>query len=210
MFTVVAGGYGQAEIEVRRSRFIGFLAPASTRGSAREIIDEQRRLYPDARHHCSAYVLASAGATPSTHSSDDGEPSGTAGAPMLEVLLGAGLVDVVAVVTRYFGGTLLGTGGLVRAYSEATQAAIGAAPLARIETLPTFTVQVDLASAGKVDAEIRQRDWLLEDASWGAQVDLTFSVPTGEEDAVEPFIAALTRGEGLLRRGEDRTRHIRL
>ena len=101
------------EIEVKKSRFLALVARVSTPAEAREVVNERKAAMPDARHHCAAFVVSADGAQPFSHSSDDGEPSGTAGRPMLDVLAGSKLVDVVAVVTRYFGGTLLGTGGLV-------------------------------------------------------------------------------------------------
>src|SRR5699024_3604111 len=118
-----------AEIEVKRSRFRCDLTRVETEEAAREAISRARSQFWDARHHCSAFLLGPEGAAESMErSSDDGEPAGTAGAPMLEVLRGAGLRDVVAVVTRWFGGTLLGAGGLVRAYSDAVRAAVEVAP----------------------------------------------------------------------------------
>ena len=111
-----------ATIEARRSRFLADLARAPTEEEARAVIDAARRAHHDARHHCSAFILGVDGRV--ERSNHDGEPSGTAGAPMLEVLRGSGLSDVVVVVTRWFGGTLLGTGGLIRAYSDAVAAAL--------------------------------------------------------------------------------------
>src|SRR5690606_33095353 len=102
---------GEAEIEVKRSRFLCTLRRVGTEADARAVVEEMRRQHWDARHHCSAFVLGPDGAL--QRSSDDGEPAGTAGAPMLEVLRGHGVSDVVAVVTRWFGGVLLGAGGLV-------------------------------------------------------------------------------------------------
>ena len=102
-----------AETEVKRSRFLCRIERVESEGAARAVVDRARKEHWDARHHCSAFVLGPDGAV--QRSSDDGEPSGTAGAPTLEVLRGRALSDVVAVVTRWFGGTLLGAGGLVRA-----------------------------------------------------------------------------------------------
>ena len=120
-----------AEIEVRRSRFLCEAAPATSEEAARAFIEQVRAGSRDARHHCTAFVLGPEGAT--VRSNDDGEPSGTAGAPMLDVLRGRGLTDVVAVVARWFGGTLLGTGGLIRAYGEAVTAALEGATLLTME-----------------------------------------------------------------------------
>ena len=114
-----------AEVEDRGSRFLCTLRRVATEDDARALVVALRREHGDARHHCSAFVLGPESAI--QRSSDDGEPAGTAGAPMLDVLRGAGLSDVAAVVTRWFGGTLLGAGGLVRAYSDAVRGAVAEA-----------------------------------------------------------------------------------
>lgn len=113
-------GYGTGEYEDRRSRFIGEIFPVSDEAEARACIEKTRKQYPDARHHCWAWVLPEG----AFRWSDDGEPGGTAGAPMLEILRGSNVFGAVCVVTRYFGGTLLGSGGLVRAYSKAAALAL--------------------------------------------------------------------------------------
>ena len=113
------GSLTTGEIEIKRSRFITWIGRADDGGEARDLIAMAKSEYPDARHHCSAYIHEVPGANRVERSSDDGEPSGTAGRPMLDVLVGSGLTDVAAVVIRYFGGVKLGTGGLVRAYSDA-------------------------------------------------------------------------------------------
>lgn len=113
-------GYGTGEYEEKRSRFIGELFPVSGEEEAKERLAQVKRKYPDARHHCWAWVLPDG----SCRWSDDGEPGGTAGGPMAAVLKGADLTGALCVVTRYFGGTLLGSGGLVRAYSKAAALAL--------------------------------------------------------------------------------------
>ena len=113
-------GYGTGEYEEKRSRFIGEIFPAADEAEARSLIEKVRKTYPDARHHCWAWVLPDG----SYRWSDDGEPGGTAGAPMLDILRSGDVRGAVCVVTRYFGGTLLGSGGLVRAYSKAAAAAL--------------------------------------------------------------------------------------
>ena len=116
-----AAGYGEAEYEDKRSRFIGHIKPVTSENEAKAFIDEMRRTYADATHNVFAYVLREGNIL---RWSDDGEPGGTSGQPTLAVLQGAGLTDVCCVTTRYFGGTLLGSGGLVRAYSAAARAAL--------------------------------------------------------------------------------------
>jgi uncharacterized YigZ family protein len=118
-------GYGTGEYEEKRSRFIGQLWPVETEAEARAWLDKTRKKYPDARHHCWAWILPDG----AFRWSDDGEPGGTAGAPMTDILRSAHLYGVLCVVTRYFGGTLLGSGGLVRAYSKATSLALADAGL---------------------------------------------------------------------------------
>lgn len=113
-------GYGTGEYEDRRSRFIGEIFPVSDEAAARRHVDAVRKKYPDARHHCWAWILPDG----ACRWSDDGEPGGTAGAPMLDILRGADVFGAVVIVTRYFGGTLLGSGGLVRAYSKAAVLAL--------------------------------------------------------------------------------------
>ncbi len=204
MLTVATGTSSEVEQDIKRSRFIALLCPAASEAAAREVISARRRQFPDARHHCSAFILQSDGATPQMRFSDDGEPNGTAGAPILDALRGAGLTNVVAVVTRYFGGTLLGTGGLVRAYSGSTQAAIQNAQLAKIENCPSFSVALDPFLAGRAEAELRSRGWTVEKVTWGEIVSIDFSVPQNEEGEVEPFIAQQTGGKGKVKRRADR------
>ena len=131
----------QAEIRISNSRFIAHLATAASVEEAKAFIENIRSRYSDATHNVPAYVIGH-GASVTAHCNDDGEPSGTAGRPVLAVLQGSGLGDVVVVVTRYFGGTKLGTGGLVRAYTQAAQAVLEVTPTAR--RAPVHHVRVEL------------------------------------------------------------------
>jgi uncharacterized YigZ family protein len=126
----IPGGEARADIVVLNSRFIASAAPALSVDQAREFIAHVRREYPDATHHVSAFLVGH-GSTVVAHCNDDGEPSGTAGRPALAILQGSGLGDIVVVVIRYFGGTKLGTGGLVRAYGDAVRAVLEVLPRAR-------------------------------------------------------------------------------
>ena len=137
-----------ASIEVKRSRFLATLEPVADEAAARAVVERMRREHWDARHHCSAFVLGADGSV--QRSSDDGEPAGTAGAPMLEVLRGAGVSDTVAVVTRWFGGVLLGAGGLVRAYGDAVRAGLEEAGTLRRTLLREQLLVLDHADAGRV------------------------------------------------------------
>jgi uncharacterized YigZ family protein len=131
----------RAEIEIKRSRFIATAVPAFTIEEAKTFITRIKTEFKDASHNVPAFLIGF-GNSVTAHSSDDGEPSGTAGRPILAVLQGSGLGDIAIVVTRYFGGTKLGTGGLVRAYSEATKAVLAILP--RAEKVPTHTVMLAL------------------------------------------------------------------
>ena len=188
-----------SELIIKKSRFIGCVQPMADRASAQKVVVELWAQHPGARHVC--WALLAGGQSAAV---DDGEPSGTAGAPILDALRGAGLTNVVAVVTRYFGGTLLGTGGLVRAYSGSTQAAIQNAQLAKIEVCPSFSVVLDPLLAGRVEAELRSRGWTVEQVTWGEIVTIDFSVPQSEEGEVEPSIAQQTGGKGKVKRRADR------
>ncbi|WP_166352990.1 IMPACT family protein [Phytoactinopolyspora limicola] len=144
---------GATDIEVKRSRFHCRLVRVDTEDAARAVVDEARRTHWDARHHCSAFRLGPTGEV--QRSSDDGEPSGTAGAPMLDVLVRREVSDVVAVVTRWFGGTLLGAGGLVRAYSAAVVAALDHVGTRQRRLMRQVDVHVDHATAGRLDGVVR-------------------------------------------------------
>lgn len=198
----------EAELEVKRSRFLCRLVPVADEAQARAEVDAVRRQHWDARHHCSAFVLGPAGAI--ERSSDDGEPSGTAGAPMLEVLRGSGLTEVVAVVTRWFGGTLLGTGGLVRAYGDAVRAAVDRARVREVRLLHEIGVVVDPAIAGRVEAELRNRDHAVLDTEWGLatetgpSVRITVAVAPADRAGLEADLAELTSGTARCQDGATR------
>jgi len=186
-----------AEIEVKRSRFLGQVARVRTEEQARAVVERARKEHWDARHHCSAFVLGPDAAV--LRSSDDGEPSGTAGAPMLEVLRGRGVSDVAAVVTRYFGGVLLGAGGLVRAYSEAVRAALDAADLVERRLLDLYDVEVDHALAGRLENELRSRGVLVRGVDYTEVATLHLGVDAGTGPAAETLVAELTAGGSPLR-----------
>lgn len=187
-------GPAEAAIEDRRSRFLAHVEPVSDEAAARAVIESVRRQHHTASHHCSAFILGPDGAV--ERSSDDGEPSGTAGAPMLEVLRGRELRDVVAVVTRWFGGTLLGAGGLVRAYSDAVAAAIDASRPVRYRLVEVLELPVDYAIAGRVEGSLRDRGVVVDEVRHGAQATLVLAVPPGDRPPVASVIAELTAGQG--------------
>ncbi len=179
-----------AEIEVKRSRFLATATRVETEETARAVVTAARKEHWDARHHCSAFVLGARGDV--QRSSDDGEPAGTAGAPILEVIAGRQLSDVVVVVTRWFGGVLLGTGGLVRAYSDAAAAALEQAGRQRRELMSDYAVAVDHASAGRVESELRARGVAVLGADYAASVTLRLGVRRSEAGNLAPLLSALT------------------
>jgi uncharacterized YigZ family protein len=182
----------QAEIEVKRSRFLCTVARVEDEQAARAVVDRLRREHWDARHHCSAFVLGPDARL--QRSSDDGEPAGTAGAPMLEVLRGAGVSDVVAVVTRWFGGTLLGAGGLVRAYGDAVRAGLDTAGTRERRLVRELELVVSHADAGRVEGDLRARGVAVLDASYAARVTLRLGVDPADEAALHATVAELTSG----------------
>ena len=169
--TLAAGGDFRHELDIKRSRFITVLLRAGTEDAARDLVAGLRREFHDARHHCSAFVIGPDRTV--QRSSDDGEPSGTAGIPMLEALLRretapgvSDLSDVSAVVVRYFGGVLLGAGGLVRAYSESVSAALDLAPLVRRSRLRICSMAVPHAEAGRLENDLRAAGMVMAETSY--------------------------------------------
>jgi uncharacterized YigZ family protein len=183
---------GEAEVEVSKSRFRCALIRVEDEMSARSVIEQARKEHWNAKHHCSAYVLGPDRAL--ERANDDGEPPGTGGVPMLEVLRGRGVTDVVAVVTRWFGGTLLGVGGLVRAYSDAVALALDEAGVLRRERRDLVEVDASHADAGRLQHELRSRRLVVRNAAYGAVVTLTLAVPAGLRDALPGTLAELTGG----------------
>lgn len=197
------------EIEIRRSRFICRLQRVENEDEARGVIAGRRAAHRLARHHCSAFVLGPGRGI--QRSNDDGEPAGTAGTPMLEALVlferqqdsasSADLSDVAAVVTRYFGGVLLGAGGLVRAYSESVSAALQQARLVTREARAIFGLEAPHATAGRWENELRARGILVSGTEYsGAAALLSLAVPDSADARQRLFseVAAVTAGRGSL------------
>ena len=193
-----SGGYEtiaarvETEIEIERSRFICTLARVDTEDAAREVIAAVRAAQPKARHHCTAFLVGANGEL--ARSSDDGEPSGTAGQPMLEALRGEGLSDVVAVVTRHFGGVLLGTGGLVRAYTASVQASAKAATRVRRSLRTRIAVRADYERGPALEAELRRLGHVPLHVEYGTDMRIDVGVAPSEAGAFTARIAELTAG----------------
>lgn len=184
------------EIVIKKSRFLTHLAPIASAEQADAILAEVRKREWSARHHCNAQVTGLLGDR--ARSSDDGEPAGTAGMPMLEVLRRRELTDVVAIVTRYFGGVKLGAGGLIRAYSSAVSEALDLATLVDRKLLQQTLIDVPHADAGRVDNFIR--DWAthygaqLGEPHYAANATFELWAPSGELTSLDDDIAALSAG----------------
>lgn len=203
---LIPAGAGEAEFTEKRSRFLGHVRMIENEEEARAFINEMKKKYYDARHNCWCYSIQGG---PERYS-DDGEPQGSAGIPMLEVLRRRGVTNAVCVVTRYFGGVLLGTGGLLRAYTRSTADALDAAGLAAVRPWAETELDCSYGQLEKLKSEAAAAGGILEDVVYGSGVTLKVLVPA--EDA-EAFAARIfDRSAGLVKvrvTGESR-RAVRL
>lgn len=183
------------ELEEKKSRFICAVRPVCSEQEAVSFIEETKKKYWDARHNCYAFVLGSRQEI--TRCSDDGEPGGTAGRPMLEVLLGEGLCGVAAVVTRYFGGTLLGTGGLVRAYSGAVKEALKNAQTGRMRYGSKLRIGTDYNGVGKLQ-HLFGKKGIQAEAEYGEAVRFTVTVPVEEAEDLKKEVTEATGGRAAV------------
>jgi uncharacterized YigZ family protein len=183
----------RAELRVSNSRFIATAAPAFTVDEAKAFINRIKAEFSDASHNVPAFLVGY-GPAVTAHCNDDGEPSGTAGRPMLAVLQGSGLGDIVVVVTRYFGGTKLGTGGLVRAYGDAVKAALAELPLA--EKVPTHTVMmaVPYPLFEQLRLLVETHNGRILDEEFAADVTVTAQFVTDQLDAFQQALQELSHG----------------
>lgn len=188
---------GAAEIEESRSRFRCTLARITDEEGARALVDQVRKQHWDARHHCIAFVVGPERAIEG--SSDAGEPAGTGGAPMLEILRGRELTDVVAVTSRWFGGTLLGTGGLARAYAGATRAALDEVDVVERVLQELCEVEVDIAAVGQLEHALRSRGARVLGVEYTGEASLRFAIPPVARAVAEEIVAELTSGTASLK-----------
>lgn len=202
MLTLTPGQRLRHELTIKRSRFIATAQRTDDATQAREFIAAIRAEFPDARHNCSAFSVTpepEVNPNPQLHSSDDGEPAGTAGKPMLDVLIGSGLTNVTVVVTRYFGGTLLGTGGLVRAYSQSVRDVLAGAQTVRREPARALHIEIPLAQAGKFEAELRTRNFTALAVQYAARTaTFTALVPQAERHAFQQLVTQITKGSAQI------------
>ena len=200
----------RSEIEIKRSRFIASCARTDSEEAAREFISQIRREFPDARHHCTAFIIHQDSGPDTARSSDDGEPAGTAGNPMLNVLTESGLTNLTCVVTRYFGGTKLGTGGLVRAYSGAVQAVLEDAQTVRLVTQPSYQLQLPISEAGKIEAKLTQNGYQILARDFAQDASLRFSAPLETtQSQIESYLSSISGREISVEKAPEITCEVR-
>ncbi len=180
------------ELTEKRSRFIGYCKPVATEAEAVEFINKIKKEHWDARHNVYAYSLREGQVR---RYSDDGEPSGTAGVPVLDVITKSGVVDVVIVVTRYFGGVLLGTGGLVRAYSAAAKIALEAAGIINMSLCSECEISCSYNQYGKLNTLIMNTGGVIDNCDFADNVNLSFHIPSELTSALDKEFADATAGE---------------
>jgi uncharacterized YigZ family protein len=190
-------GTVQSEIEIKRSVFVATVGHAPDEEAAEALIQQVRETYADANHHAWAYRIDD-GPHGRLGFSDDGEPGGTAGRPMLAVLDGSGLLEVVAVVTRYFGGTKLGTGGLVRAYGGAVREALAILPTAERVLHHVARITVDYTLLGTLQYTLPRHGVRIEGEAFAERATLDIAVPASRRAEVADFLRELTNGQVLL------------
>ena len=192
---------GEGEIVEKKSRFIATVKPVESEEEATAFIAEMKKKYWDARHNCSAFVI---GANQElTRCSDDGEPAQTAGRPMLDVLLKEGVTNVAVVVTRYFGGVLLGTGGLVRAYQKAVQEGLAASQIIEKREGFLLYINTDYNGIGKLQYLFAQKEISILESEYAADVRMTVLVPLERKDEIEKAVIEHTNGTARLEWGEE-------
>ena len=188
-FTLEKEGY--ATLTEKRSEFLAYARPVTTESEAMAFVEQIRKKYPDARHTVFAYLLSSGG----MRYSDDGEPHGSAGMPVLDIIRKGGFADAVITVTRYFGGILLGTGGLVRAYSGAAKLAVAEAGIVELIPYDLVRFSIDYSMYQRVLYELKNYLATEESTDFGADVTLTLALPTEYTRSLQERLIALTNGK---------------
>ena len=183
-------GYAQSEFVEKKSRFISQIWPVSTEDEARGKIEQVKKHYHDARHNCWCYIIRDG----AERYSDDGEPQGTAGIPMLEVFRREGVCNVVCVVTRYFGGVLLGAGGLLRAYTRSAKDALDAAGVSMVRRWVETDVPCSYSLAEKLKLEVPNFGGVVSDTEYGAAVTIKALIPEEQSEAFNARIFDISNG----------------
>lgn len=180
----------EVETEVKKSRFIARATKVTSREEALAFVEQARRDFPDARHHCWAYLLGNPSSAANAAQNDDGEPSGTAGKPILNVIQHKGVGDVMVVVIRYFGGIKLGAGGLVRAYSGAAEAAMSLLPVEQAIAMQQVTLKMDFAKEQLLRHWLIQNQGEVETVNYAEEVVMVVSIPQTQVEELTTFCAA--------------------
>lgn len=194
---------GQGEITEKKSRFIATVMPVESEDEAVSFINETKKKYWDARHNCSAFVIGKRQEL--TRCSDDGEPAGTAGRPMLDVLLKENIHNAAVVVTRYFGGVLLGTGGLVRAYQQATKAGLSASEIIEKKDGAVLFIRTDYTGIGRLQYLFAQEKITVMDTAYEADVLVKAVIPENDKKRIEKTIIEQTNDTAKLEWGDEVT-----
>lgn len=194
---------GQGEITEKKSRFIATVKPVESEDEAVSFINETKKKYWDARHNCSAFVIGKRQEL--TRCSDDGEPAGTAGRPMLDVLLKENIHNAAVVVTRYFGGVLLGTGGLVRAYQQATKVGLSASEIIEKKEGAVLFIRTDYTGIGRLQYLFAQEKITVMDTAYEADVLVKAVIPENDKKRIEKTIIEQTNGTAKLEWGDEVT-----
>ncbi len=186
-------GYGTTDIYIKKSQFIAYVERVETEEEAIAFIDKIKKKHHDATHNCSAYTVGPKHKIQKAN--DDGEPSGTAGIPILEVLLKRNLEDTVVVITRYFGGIKLGSGGLIRAYGQSTTRGIDATGVVYRQKNDIIGVTIDYTWLGKVENEVRQSTYTIKDIDYTNDVTMYIYVPLEKKESFIEWMTELTNGQ---------------
>ena len=194
---------GTGELVEKKSRFIAQIRPVKSEEEALAFVEETRKKYWDARHNCSAFVIGKRQEL--TRCSDDGEPAGTAGRPMLDVLLKENIHNAAVVVTRYFGGVLLGTGGLVRAYQQATKAGLSASEIIEKKDGAVLFIRTDYTGIGRLQYLFAQEKITVMDTAYEADVLVKAVIPENDKKRIEKTIIEQTNGTAKLEWGDEVT-----
>ena len=192
--------YGEHEIVIQKSRFIAYIDRAKTEEEAQAFIEKIKKMNWDATHNCSAYLIGEHDQIQKAN--DDGEPSGTAGIPMIEVLKKREVKDTVVVVTRYFGGIKLGAGGLIRAYGRAVSEGLNAIGVVERRLTRIMHTQIEYTWLGKVENELRSSRYSIKEIHYLDNVEIETYVASGEEEAFTKWMTELTNGQAKIWEGE--------
>lgn len=189
--------YGESELIIQKSRFIAHIARTETEEAAQAFIGEIKKKHKDATHNCSAYLIGEQDQIQKAN--DDGEPSGTAGVPILEVLKKRNLKDTTVVVTRYFGGIKLGAGGLIRAYGKSTSEGLNSVGIIERTLMNLLSISIDYTLLGKLENELRSSIYQIKDIEYVENVKVHVFVVLNQVDTFKAWITDLTNGQGTIK-----------